>query len=270
MLLSIRSSSGVYRPHDTSSSSVITIRAEARAVQVTFCAARESQHQLPGLADEIMPEAVVRLFVDEPEAHPFIDTARGAQHVIRPQRDLPVTGLSGEADAFFYQAAADAQPSCFRFDEEKSQLGGLLRLLDDEHGADDLAFSLGDPAPLHSRVVVLDELRHDLRHERLEPLIPAVLCGVENAVAVDDPAHVAGPGGPQQIRHLWLAPNAYEPLDRSHSPHQVFLLLCRHSAQHRTDAVARARVERGEDLPTLLREPQEPAPAVGLGGSPVD
>src|SRR5215210_6159418 len=125
-----------------------------------------------------MPEAVVRPLVDEPEAHPFVDTARGVQHIIGPQRDLLVTGLPGEADAFFYQAAADAQPARFRLDEEKSQLGDLLRLPDEEHTTNDLAVSLGDKTTLQSRVILLDELRHDLRHEGLESLIPAALSGI--------------------------------------------------------------------------------------------
>ena len=143
---------------------------------------------------------MVRLLVDEPEAHRFVDAAGGVQHVIRPQGDLSVAGLSGEADAFFHQAAADAKPARFRLDEEKSQLGDFLRLPDEEHTADDLAISLGDPTTLQSRVVLPDELRHDLRHECLEPLIPAILSGVEDAVAVDDPAHVAGQVGPEKVR----------------------------------------------------------------------
>src|SRR5215207_8040454 len=89
-----------------------------------------------------MPEAVVRLLVDEPEALRFVDAAGGAQHVIRPQGDLSVAGLSGEADTFFHQAAADAEPACSRLDEEKSQLGNCLRLPDEEHTAHDLAATL--------------------------------------------------------------------------------------------------------------------------------
>src|SRR5829696_2976993 len=162
--------------------------------------ARESQHQLPGLSNQIMPEAMMRLLVDEPEAHSFVDAAGGVKHVIRPQGDLSVAGLSGEANTFFHQAAADAEPAYFRLDEEKSQLGDLLRLPDEEHTTDDLAIPVGDPTTLQFRVVLPDELRHDLRHERLEPLIPAVLSGVEDAVAVDNPAHVAGQVGPEKVR----------------------------------------------------------------------
>jgi hypothetical protein len=47
-----------------------------------------SQHQLPGLAYQIMPKAMVRLLVNQLKAHPFVDPTGGVQHVVRPQRDL--------------------------------------------------------------------------------------------------------------------------------------------------------------------------------------
>src|SRR3712207_7463453 len=105
-----------------------------------------------------MPEAMVRVLVDEPEVHPFVDAAGGSQHVVRPQGDLSVPGLPGEADAFLHQPATDAQPARFGLDEEKPQLGYLIRLPDEEHTTDDLAVSLGDPTALPSRVVLLDEI----------------------------------------------------------------------------------------------------------------
>jgi hypothetical protein len=79
--------------------------------------ARELQHQLPGLTYQIMPKAMVRLLIDELEAHRFVDAAGGVQHVIRPQRDLSVADPSCEADAFFHQSAADTKPACFWLDE---------------------------------------------------------------------------------------------------------------------------------------------------------
>src|SRR5918995_1803801 len=156
----------------------------------------------------------------------------------------------------FPTAAADAKPAYFRLDEEKSQLGDLLRLSDEEHTTDDLAIPLGDPTTLKFRVVLPDELRHDLRHERLEPLIPAILSGVEDAVAVDDPAHVAGQVGPEKVRDHRLGRNAEKPLDGLHRSDQAFLLCCRHAIKHRAYVVARARVERSEGLPASLRKPQ--------------
>src|SRR5688572_22117043 len=114
-----------------------------------------------------MPEAMMRLLVDEPEVHRFVDAAGGGKHVIRPQGDLSVAGLSGEADTFFHQAAADAKPAYFRLDEEKSQLGDLLRLPDEEHTNDDLAIPLCAPTTRQSRVSQPHKHRHTLRPESL-------------------------------------------------------------------------------------------------------
>src|SRR5829696_3021633 len=122
--------------------------------------ARESQHQLPGLSYQIMPEAMMRLLVDEPEAHRFVDAAGGGKHVIRLQGDLSVAGLSGEADTFFHQAAADAKPAYFRIVEEMSLLRHILRLPAEQHTSDDLAIPLGDPTTLQFRVALPDELSH--------------------------------------------------------------------------------------------------------------
>ena len=51
---------------------------------------RRSQGQLPGLAHQVVPEAVVRLLVHQPEAGLLVDAPRGAQHVVGPQRDRAV------------------------------------------------------------------------------------------------------------------------------------------------------------------------------------
>ena len=52
---------------------------------------------------------------------------------------------------------------------------------------------------------VLDEIGDDARDEGLEPLVPAVLPGVQHAVAVDDPAHVARTVRAKRVRLLGLA-----------------------------------------------------------------
>src|ERR671910_1615664 len=89
-------------------------------------------------------------------------------------------------------------------------------------------------------------------------------------MAVDDPAHVAGPVGPEKVRDNRLGPNTEKALDSSHRSDQAFLPCDRHATKHRAYVVARARVERGEGLPTSLGKPQEPASAVGFGESLVD
>ena len=50
-----------------------------------------------------------------------------------------------------------------------------LLILDHEHAAHRLAVHLGDPAALALRIEVIEEIRHDPGHQRLEALVPAVL-----------------------------------------------------------------------------------------------
>lgn len=50
----------------------------------------------------------------------------------------------------------------------------------------------------------------------LELLVVAKLLGVQHAVAVNDPAHVAGVVGSQQVRDLGLGPGAEQRLDGAH------------------------------------------------------
>src|SRR5437867_12839555 len=73
--------------------------------------ARASEREIPGLTDEILAEALVAVLGDEPEAGVFVETPRGAEHAVRPERDFPVARAPGEPDAFTDQPAADAQPA---------------------------------------------------------------------------------------------------------------------------------------------------------------
>ena len=41
----------------------------------------------PVLPDEIVAEAVMRLFLDEPESGALVDTARGSEWIVRPVLD---------------------------------------------------------------------------------------------------------------------------------------------------------------------------------------
>ena len=64
------------------------------------------------------------------------------------------------------------------------------------------------------RVEALDEVGADARDQRLEARVPAVLVGVEAAVALDDPADVAGLRRPQQPGRGAARPLAEERFDR--------------------------------------------------------
>src|SRR5579872_3028006 len=122
----------------------------------------------------------------DPETGPLVDTPRGEQHTVRPQRHLPVPGPLGEANAFLDQAASEAKTARRGLDEHQSEPGDLIRLPDDKDRAHDFAVPLGDPAPLPLRIEVLDELGGDLRDQRLELLVPSILLRVQDAVPVDD------------------------------------------------------------------------------------
>src|SRR5262245_13271829 len=139
---------------------------------------RTLQLELPGLADQAVAEAVVRLLGHQAVAGRFVDVARGLQAAVRPQHDLPVALLAREALAFVDEALADPEPAGGGLDVEHPELRDGRRLLDQEYRPDDPAVALRDPAPLALRVEVVDELRDDLRHQRLEPLVPAVLLRV--------------------------------------------------------------------------------------------
>ena len=62
----------------------------------------ESQLPLPGLADQIVAKAVVRLLMYEAKAGFLIDAAGGQQHTVGPQGNCLVVRLAREAHACIY------------------------------------------------------------------------------------------------------------------------------------------------------------------------
>jgi hypothetical protein len=122
---------------------------------------------------------VVRLRLDQPIARRFVDAARAHQNAVRPQHDAAVTGRAREDAALLDETGADAEPAGRGLDIEQAQLGcALVGAFDEEYGAHDLAFALGDPAALPLGIEALDEAARDLGDEALEGLVPAVLLGV--------------------------------------------------------------------------------------------
>src|SRR6185369_17229355 len=85
-------------------------------------ARRSLQRQLPGLADQVVAEAVVALAGGQHIAFLAIEVARGAQHVVGPEPDAAVARLAREAAAFGDQPRTDAEPACARLDEQQAQL----------------------------------------------------------------------------------------------------------------------------------------------------
>lgn len=133
-----------------------------------------SEPQVPGLADELVAEAVVWLVVDEPESRSLAEVASGVKDVAGPEGNPFVAGRSGEADALVDRPRANAQPTGGRLDQQHAEPGDRLRLPDKKHRADHLAIALGDPAALPLRIVRLDEGSQDAGDEGFEPLVPAV------------------------------------------------------------------------------------------------
>jgi hypothetical protein len=119
--------------------------------------------------------------------------AGGTQHVVGPERDPAIANLASEAHAFAHQARAEALPARLRLDEQHAQLGHRFGLSDEEHAANDLVVLLRQPTALVPRVEALHKLCRDARDKRLALHVPAVLLGIEHAVALDDPAQVARP-----------------------------------------------------------------------------
>src|SRR5690349_13657240 len=125
------------------------------------------QLQLPGLPDEVDAEAVMLLFRDTTEAGAVVDVACRDQDALRPQRDRLVAALAREADALFGQRAPDAEPAGFLLHEQQSQFRDPVLALDQKDRAGRFAVHFGDPAMLARGIIGFDELRGDLRDQRL-------------------------------------------------------------------------------------------------------
>lgn len=100
-----------------------------------------------------MPEAVVRLAVDEAESRPLVGVTGSVKDVIRPERDPFVVGRPGEADALVDQSRADPQPAGEWLDQPQVEPRDRLRPPGEKWRASDLVVALGDPAPVPLRIV---------------------------------------------------------------------------------------------------------------------
>src|SRR5439155_2578364 len=129
---------------------------------------RSLQSQIPGLADEVLAEAVMRFRAGQPKAGRLIDVTRRDQDALGPQRDLLITRLPREADAFGDEPRPDAEAARRWLDQQQPQFGGALRALDEKHRTDRFALAFGDPAAFPSRIEFGDELAGDFGDQRLE------------------------------------------------------------------------------------------------------
>src|SRR4051812_18270542 len=232
---------------------------------------RPEQIELPGLRNEVVAAPAGMPVAAAPaESGQLVNAARRLQLALRPEHQLAVPALPREPDALVDQALSDAQPARGGLDQEQPQLRHLLRLRDQEDGAHPLAVPLRDPATLARGVEMLHEGRHDLRHQRLEPLVVAVLLRIEHAMTEDDPAHVAGAMRPEQVRRLRRPTGLEHGLDRLHRPEQPDLSARWERAEQAPDLLVRARVELLEGGTPRAHQREGPPPPILAGFSVLD
>src|ERR1051326_1564531 len=217
-----------------------------------------------------MTKTPVRLLVNQPVSTRLVNSTGAPQHAIGPQDNFPVTRLPSETRAFADQTAADAQTARFGFDQQQSQLSHGLGLLDQNHAADDLALPLRYPAVFFLGIEAADEFGHDVRDQRLELFVPAILLGIQNTVAVNDPAHVSRLMAAQNVGDLALHWSAHHSFNRVHRRDQKILVRRGQLAQYLTGLLFRTGIERSKRLLSPLRQPQQDLSAIGWGTFPLN
>src|SRR5438874_1312257 len=216
------------------------------------------QLELPGLGDEVLPEAAVRLTRRALESRLLVEVARRGEVLLRPQRDALVTRGARKAHALGDEAAAQPQAARPGLHQQQPQLRGSRLARDEEDAPCAAAVDFRDPAALTRGIELSDELGADRGHQCLEFLVPAVLLEVQRAVALDDPADVSGAMSPQGD----FRPTVRWREDRTEGAHRL-----EHRAparmierrEHRADLLLRAALERSKHPPAEGGEPQLPA-----------
>lgn len=126
----------------------------------------------------------------------LIDSAGRDEDAVGPEDDAFVPGAAGEGGALFDECAAEAESASGGIYEQEAQArrsdGVGFGIADEEDTAKALAVAFGDPATFVFGIKLIDEVGGDAGDEGFEVLIPAVLLGVEGAMAFDHPSHIAG------------------------------------------------------------------------------
>src|SRR5215813_4008152 len=197
-----------------------------------------------------MTEAVMCFLSHELEPGSFIDAPCRYKDAVGPEHHCFVAVAPREADALFDETGAEAQTTRLRFNQKQSEFGDRLTGLHDKHGADDFTPHLGYPAAFSCRVVVVDEVRDDLGHERFKAFIPAILLSVQDTVSVRDPAHVPRLMRAQEERlgKFETFPFITNAFDSLHRRQQPLLRLFTQVMQHLPNFVAGALVKESKSL----------------------
>ena len=152
----------------------------------------------------------------------LVDAARGLELPLRPERQLAVADRAGEADALLDQLRADLPAARRGVDDQQAQLRDAVARVDAEDRADGLAVAARRSSSARAPGRECCEIGgHDLRDERLEAGVEAVLAGVQRTVALDDPAVLARE---RALGSRAIAPErvvAEQLLDRRHGGEQA-------------------------------------------------
>jgi hypothetical protein len=169
----------------------------------------------------------MRLGRHEREAGIPINPAGGDQNALGPQRDLAIAAGFCECDAFGDQPLAQSLSTSGRIDNEQADFRDIVAVSHQKDRADLRAIKLGDPAALARGVERGEELCGDFRDQALERGVEAVFGGVECAVALHHPSHVAGAGAAQDGCGRRCIRRAEQPFDLGHGADQPLAAACR-------------------------------------------
>ena len=170
-------------PATGGNSSRHTCRRSSRSPPAERAAARgpSAQPQLPGLADEVVAEAVVRLAGDEFVARLLVDAACGDEDAVGPQADRAVAGLAREALALATSAAPSRWPRAWGSTSSMRSCATPASgaFVVPSRASTRNAQPTRAPAPRRSSrpargVELLDEAARDVADQGLEAQVPAV------------------------------------------------------------------------------------------------
>src|SRR5579884_552659 len=162
----------------------------------------------------------------------LVDVASRDKNAVGPEHHLLIPPAARETDALLDEARAQPQATGSGFDEQEPEFRDRFAALYDKDGANNFSIHLRDPAAFSFRIVIIDEIRHDLGDKRLKMLVPAILLRVEDAMPVGNPAHVS--------RLVWTENKGFRKLkafrkqafDRLHGFQKTLLILFAELAQH--------------------------------------
>jgi len=81
--------------------------------------------ELPGLAYEVLAEAVMGFFADDGVAFTLVDLACGVEDAVGPKDNAAVARVARECGALVDESAAKAETACRGFDQEEAEASGF-------------------------------------------------------------------------------------------------------------------------------------------------